>query len=163
LERLNANVMNRLLILALFCCASIFAQESNGNIFVAPGSTTGPYSATTVQAGLGGELVWKYFGFGGEISALMPTSNVARTFGVVSIDPAVHIPLRSKPQFDPYLVAGPTLFFGNQSALGGANYGAGVNWWVQPGFGLKFEFRDQVIHGNQAWGFRLGINFRTVE
>lgn len=153
--------MNRsLIILLAFPCASAFAQESAAYVFAAPGARTGPGSSATVQGGLGGELVWKYLGFGAEASYLAPQQSFSSGVGVFSIDPAVHIPWHGSSRIDPYFLGGYTLLF-RAGTFSGANYGGGVNWWFRPNYGLKVEFRDQVIRGIHYFGFRFGVNFHT--
>lgn len=140
-------------------CAGALAQETAGYVFAAPGSTSSPGTAT-IQGGAGGELVWKYLGFGGELSYLAPQRSFSDGFGVFSLDPAIHVPVPRHTTIDPYFLGGWTLFFRNHTA-NGANYGGGVNWWFNNNFGLKLELRSHAVQGTQYWGFRFGLNFHT--
>jgi hypothetical protein len=154
-------VSRRLIILLLLLSKSAFAQEGTGYVFVGPGASTAEHGSATLQAGLGGELVWRYAGLTGELSYLAPQQTLSNAAGVFSVGPSVHIPWRGKRSIDPYILGGYTLFFYGQGARGGGNYGGGVNWWFNRDVGLKLEFRDQVAHGIQYWGFRFGLTFHS--
>lgn len=151
------SVIKRIIFVALLTAAAALAQETAGYVFAAPGSASG---TGTIQGGVGGELVWRYFGFGGDVSYLAPQRSFSDGFGVLSLDPAIHFPTHGHSSLDPYFLGGYTLFFRGGVANGG-NYGGGVNWWFHRDFGLKLELRDQVVQGTHYWGFRVGLNFHT--
>jgi hypothetical protein len=156
---MSLGMTHRIILITLLAAAGAFAQESAGYIFAAPGRTSAP-STATIQGGAGGELVWRYFGLGGDVSWLAPQRSFSDGFGALSIDPAIHIPTHGHASIDPYFLGGYTLFFRSGTASGG-NYGGGVNWWFNHDFGLKLELRDQVVHSTHYWGFRVGLNFHV--
>jgi len=148
-------MLNRTIILFLLSCGGALAQQNAGFVYVAPGHVSG---GATVQGGAGGELVWRFFGIGGDVGYLAPQKSFSDGLGVLSLDPAIHFAHHSDSAIDPYFLGGYTLMFRNGVKSGG-NYGAGVNWWFKPDFGLKVELRDQVVDSSHFWGVRFGLNF----
>jgi len=149
------SMLNRTIILLIVVCAGAAAQEDAGFIYVAPGHAPG---GATIQGGAGGELVWRFFGFGGDIGYLAPQQSFSSGLGVLSLDPAIHFARHSDSAIDPYFLGGYTLMFRNGVRSGG-NYGMGINWWFKRDFGLKVEMRDQVVPSTHFWGVRFGLDF----
>src|SRR5579884_1124449 len=100
-------MITRLALLTVLLGSAAAAQETAGYVFAAPGSGAG---TATIQGGVGGELVWKYFGFGGDVSYLAPQRSFSSGFGVLSLDPAIHFPTHGHSSLDPYFLGGYTLF-----------------------------------------------------
>jgi len=149
--------MNRIIILFLLISASAMAQEGIGYLFGGAGRGG---SGAIVQGGVGGEMVWRWIGFGSEVSYLAPQSSFSSGLGVVSVDPSIHFKRHEDARIDPYITGGYTAFIRN-GVRSGANYGAGVNWWLGRDVGVRFEIRDQVLQQTHYWDFRVGVNFHV--
>lgn len=148
--------MNRIIILFLLLSAGAMAQEGGGYVFAAPGRDGG----ATIEGGVGGDMVWRWIGFGGDIDYLAPQSSFSSGVGVVSVGPSLHFRRHEDSPIDPFVTGGYTAFFRNGVHSGG-NYGAGVNWWLRPDVGLRVELRDQVVESTHYWGVRFGVDFHV--
>src|SRR5581483_660523 len=94
-------MLNRTIILFLLSCGGALAQQNAGFVYVAPGHVSG---GATVQGGAGGELVWRFFGIGGDVGYLAPQKSFSDGLGVLSLDPAIHFAHHSDSAIDPYFL-----------------------------------------------------------
>ena len=153
-------------VLACFSPAALPQRPQFYWLGEAGGATAG--GQTSFRAGLSGGAevaIAKGFGAGAEIGFIAPHQGKFQdtVMGLASANGFYHIRHR-KPVFDPFVTAGWSGLFrdGNANFF---NYGAGLNYWVVPGVGLRAEFRDRV-HSNgtdlHLWGFRLGVTFTRL-
>ena len=130
--------------------------------FGAIGGTSGG-SIATLHVGGGGEgLVYKGLGLGAEVGYLFPFENLGDGIGILSTDVSYHfVKPRANRKLVPFVTGGFSLAF-RSGASGGGNFGGGVQYWLRPRLGLRFEFRDQVFSSDFAhlYGFRVGLSFR---
>lgn len=130
--------------------------------FGAVGGTSGG-SVATLHVGGGGEgLVYKGLGLGAEVGYLSPFEDLADGIGILSTNVSYHfVKPRSNQKLIPFVTGGFSLAFRN-GASGGGNFGGGVQYWVRPRLGLRFEFRDHIFSSDTAhlYGFRVGLSFR---
>jgi hypothetical protein len=142
---------------------------ANGYVNVGGGWTTGglffpsPKSGTAFTEGAaGGEVVIaQTVGLGGELGIVKRHSS----FGFVSLDASFHL-LRhaATGKVDPFITGGYTKTYNGFSGANGANFGAGLNYWLRHRFGVRAEFRDMVftagVPTTNFWTIRGGIVFR---
>jgi hypothetical protein len=161
------------IVVLLASCIVASAQQSGSYVYAVTGPVVVPRSAFTrwdgtfIHAGGGGEArLTNRFGLGGELGVLKPVTNqYAITTGLASVTPAYHFIARgSNRTIDPFVNGGFSVLFG--SGAGAAiHYGGGLNCWVRPRLGLRFEFRHhlwspeagEAVH---LIGFRVGVTFR---
>jgi hypothetical protein len=161
------------IVVLLASCIVASAQQSGSYVYAVTGPVVVPRSAFTrwdgtfIHAGGGGEArLTNRFGLGGELGVLKPVTNqYAITTGLASVTPAYHFIARgSNRTIDPFVNGGFSVLFG--SGAGAAiHYGGGLNYWVRPRLGLRFEFRHhlwspeagEAVH---LIGFRVGVTFR---
>jgi|HubBroStandDraft_6_1064221.scaffolds.fasta_scaffold13402_4 hypothetical protein len=142
---------------------------ANGYVNVGGGWTTGglffpsPNSgAAFTEGAAGGEVVIaQTVGLGGELGIVKRHSS----FGFVSLDASFHL-LRhaATGKVDPFITGGYTKTYNGFSGANGANFGAGLNYWLRHRFGVRAEFRDMVftagVPTTNFWTIRGGIVFR---
>jgi hypothetical protein len=76
----------------------------------------------------------------------------------VSIDANAHflIPLRSAPEFTPYVLGGLGVLIGGSDAAAGLNLGGGARWQIGRDWGLRPELKFLIGDGTTT-RFTLGI------
>jgi hypothetical protein len=151
----------RILVLMVSLGAVAAAQTSNGYVYVAPGGLTSyGHTAATLQFGFGGEgVIGKGIGAGAEIGAVGPTSSLADSLGVLSVNGYYHGIHGKDIRLDPFFTGGYTLMF-RAGTMNLGNFGGGSNYWFSRHFGVRAEFRDQLNSYANFWGFRFGLSFR---
>jgi hypothetical protein len=115
----------------------------------------------TLHVGGGGEgLVYKGLGLGAEIGYLSPLGNFGEGIGILSTNVGYHF-VKPNHKLVPFVTGGFSLAFKNGSS-GGGNFGGGVQYWLRPHVGLRFEFRDHVFASDtpHLYGVRVGLSFR---
>ena len=148
------------LLFAILAPCAAQAQRSLGYAFAGFGNETG-YSAY-FHPGIGGDWVSsRGFGLGGEVGTVLGRRRGAPKLVLLSGNGSYHVALENTI-FDPFATAGVTV----ATAGGGAdllwNWGGGVNWWLRPRFGPRFEFRNHMwpAASRHLVEFRVGIAFR---
>ena len=130
--------------------------------FGAVGGTSGG-SVATLHVGGGGEgLVYKGLGLGAEVGYVSPFRDLGDGLGLLSTNVSYHfVKPASNQKLVPFVTCGFSLAFRN-GASGGGNFGGGVQYWMRPHVGLRFEFRDHVFSSDSPhlYGFRVGVSFR---
>ncbi|MFY9611688.1 MAG: hypothetical protein WAU45_24130 [Blastocatellia bacterium] len=161
--------MRRLVMVVSFFVlgqAAAFGQTTSeprawGYGFGAVGGTSS--SVATLHVGGGGEgLVYKSLGLGAEVGYLSPFEDLGDGIGILSTNVAYHfVRPRSNQKLVPFVTGGFSLAF-RSGASGGGNFGGGVQYWVRPRLGLRFEFRDHIFSSDtpHLYGFRVGLSFR---
>jgi hypothetical protein len=123
------------------------------------GTSEGP--AALLHVGGGGEgLVYKGLGLGAEIGYLSPFQDLGEGIGILSTNVGYHF-VKPNHKLVPFITGGFSLAF-KHGASGGGNFGGGVQYWMRPHLGLRFEFRDHVFSSDNPhlYGFRVGLSFR---
>lgn len=157
------------MILSFFVLAHVaaFGQSTGeprawGYGFGGVGGTSGN-SVATLHVGGGGEaLVYKGLGLGAEVGYVAPFEAVGDGIGIFSTNVSYHfVKPQSNRKLVPFVTGGFSLAFRNR-ASGGGNFGGGVQYWVRPRLGLRFEFRDHIFSSDtpHLYGFRVGLSFR---
>lgn len=162
--------MRRLVMVVSFLVlgqAAAFGQTASdargwGYGFGGVGGASGG-SAATLHVGGGGEgLVYKGLGMGAEVGYLSAFENLGDGLGILSTNISYHfVKPASNQKLVPFVTGGFSLAFRNGTS-GGGNFGGGVQYWVRPHLGLRFEFRDHVFSSDtpHLYGFRVGLSFR---
>lgn len=162
--------MRRLVMVVSFFVlgqAAAFGQTMSeprawGYGFGGVGGTSGG-SVATLHVGGGGEgLVYKGLGLGAEVGYLSPFEDLSDGIGILSTNVSYHfVKPKSNQKLVPFVTGGFSLAFRN-GASGGGNFGGGVQYWVRPRLGLRFEFRDHIFSSDTThlYGFRVGLSFR---
>lgn len=125
------------------------------------GGTSGGSTVGTFHVGGGGEfLVHKGLGLGAEIGYLSPFGDPGEGIGILSTNVGYHF-VRPNHKLVPFVTGGFSLAFKHGSS-GGGNFGGGVQYWMKPHVGLRFEFRDHIFSSDSPhiYGVRVGISFR---
>ena len=143
----------------------VMGQTSNeprgwGYGFGAAGGTSGGSEATLHVGGGGEGLVYKGLGLGAEIGYLSPFQQFGDGIGILSTNVGYHF-VKPNRKLVPFVSGGFSLAFRNGSS-GGGNFGGGVQYWMKPHLGLRFEFRDHIFSSDtpHLYGFRVGLSFR---
>jgi hypothetical protein len=150
------------------CCLSpvtLNAQYTRTyGLFGAGGSATHSTHERSYFAGGGLERLLNHgIGIGGEVSAILPASDVSgRTIGLASLDGYYHLQRKSK--LVPYASAGFSLLF-RDYVRNGANYGLGTVYWFEDNMGLVIDARDHIgslpnAQRTHFWGFRVGLTWK---
>jgi hypothetical protein len=120
-------------------------------------------SVAALHVGVGGEgLVYKGLGVGAEVVYAGPLERFGAGFGILSTDVSYHFAGRSlKKRLVPFVTGGYSMGF-RSGVVGGGNIGGGVQYWVRPRLGLRFEFRDHIFSSDSPhfYAFRFGVSFR---
>ena len=120
-------------------------------------------SVATLHVGGGGEgLVYKGLGLGAEVGYVSPFEDPGDGIGILSTNVSYHfVKPKSNQKLVPFVTGGFSLAFRN-SSIGGGNFGGGVQYWVRPRLGLRFEFRDHIFSSDtpHLYSFRVGLTFR---
>jgi hypothetical protein len=138
-------------------------------VFVGPGGVTGARTTPKrLHAGGGCEVVTPTgLGGGAEFGYLaraFPDSDWGDSgIGLLSFNGSYHIRGWGTGRAGPFVSAGysttvfPWIGFGTSLA----NYGAGADYWVREGLGLRFELRDHYKPGHERhlWGARVGVTW----
>jgi hypothetical protein len=130
--------------------------------FGAVGGTSGGSTATLHVGGGGEGLIYKGLGLGAEVGYLTPFRDLGNGIGILSTNVSYHfVRPGSNQKLVPFATGGFSLAF-RRGASGGGNFGGGVQYWVRPHLGLRFEFRDHVFSSDTPhfYGFRVGLSFR---
>jgi hypothetical protein len=128
--------------------------------FGAVGGASGGSDATLHVGGGGEGLVYKGLGLGAEIGYLSPFQGLGDGIGILSTNVGYHF-VKPNRKLAPFVTGGFSLAFRN-GASGGGNFGGGIQYWMRPHLGLRFEFRDHVFSSDSPhlYGFRVGLSFR---
>jgi len=153
-------------MIAVLGAVALQAQvpKGQGYVYQAVGSTSYNRWATVLGAtGGGGEGVfWKGLGAGADIGAFYPYRAAGNVIGLGSVSATYHFNAgRQDTKWDPFVVAGYSLFF-RSGTLNGAHWGGGVGYWFSRHVGARIEFRDQrsVPEGFGFPTVRFGLSFR---
>jgi len=125
------------------------------------GGTSGGSTVGTLHVGGGGEgLVHNGLALGAEIGYLSPLGDVRDGIGILSTNVGYHF-VKPNRKLVPFVTGGFSLAFRNGSS-GGGNFGGGVQYWMRPHVGLRFEFRDHIFSSDtpHLFGVRVGLSFR---
>lgn len=147
--------------------ASTYAQTATdprawGYGFGAVGGTSGNTVATLHLGGGGEGLVYKGLGLGAEVGFVSPFRDLGNRVGILSTNVSYHfVKPASDQKLVPFVTGGFSLAF-RGGASGGGNFGGGVQYWIRPHVGMRFEFRDHVFSSDSPhlYGFRVGVSFR---
>jgi len=159
-------MLARVVLILVAFGGALFAQDSSGYVFFAPGGiTAGGHTAMTLHFGGGGEgILGKGIGLGLELGALGPRSDLSESIGVFSPNGYFHFSRSRGQKSDPFVTAGYTLFFRHGTA-NLWNFGGGANYWFSEKIGLRVEMRDHVWSARYGtahyWGVRAGLSFRS--
>jgi hypothetical protein len=153
------------ILLPLLLVGAAGAQDTRGNFFVGPGSTSqSGVGQRSYEVGGGVErLLDRGISAGAELEGVVQATGRAKnSVGILSLNPYYHFLKDSK--LDPYATFGYSLLFRDYTA-NLYNYGGGVNYWFSDKLGLKLELRDHVwrhkgIDSTHIWGVRIGVTFR---
>jgi Outer membrane protein beta-barrel domain len=146
--------------------ASVKPVSGLGYGFVGAGAASGEGESTgTWHFGGGGEAVFgDAVGVGAEIGYLSAFESGSEGIGVFSLNGSYHF--GSGPhsrKLRPFVTGGYTLGFRDGYA-NLFNVGGGVQYWLKPKVGLRFEVRDHIWSNGgdtiQFWGVRVGVTFR---
>jgi hypothetical protein len=171
-----SSIRNTVTVLTLtFVCLSVTARgqppdtpprapaphHGQGYLFLAPGAYVGYSDAlATMHFGGGGEaLLYRGLAAGAEAGGIWALRG-SNLLGVLSVDGSYHLS-RSR-RISPFLTCGYSLLWGD-GHRNLINFGAGVNWWLGSGKGIRLEFRDHVYadgSNRQIVEFRIGFAFR---
>jgi hypothetical protein len=146
--------------------------QAQGYVFVGPIAATyagpAPNWGHQINTGAGADVLF-YRGMGAGFEAGYARSgNSYQAVGIGSFDFCYHYINRKHPKrVEPFVVAGPSVFFGNGGHSTGFNAGGGINVWLVKHVALRFEIRDHVgINALEFPGrtgfvaFRAGVTFR---
>ena len=144
------------LIAAGKCIAQVRGDNYHGHgyAYVAPAGFTA-----------GGEaMLYKGLAAGADIGWQGPTESFRNGFGLASLNGAYHfLSSQNERRFVPFVTAGYTRSFANQSGANLANYGAGFQYWFKERWAFRVEGRDHINTSGlvaHAWQIRLAIVFR---
>ncbi len=167
--------LRNLVMLGLFClipAGECVAQvrgddyHGHGYVYVAPGGlTAGGSTLAAIGLGAGGEaMLYKGLAAGADVGWQGPTQSFRNGFGLASFNGAYHfVSSQHERRLVPFVTAGYTRSFGNQSGANLANYGAGVQYWFKENWAFRVEGRDHINTTGpvaHAWQIRLAIVFR---
>jgi hypothetical protein len=108
--------------------------HGHGYVYVAPGGfAAGGNAVTAIGLGAGGEaMLYKGLAAGADIGWQGPTEGFRNGVGLASFNGAYHlVSSRHERRFVPFLTAGCTRSFANESGANLANYGAGFQYWFK--------------------------------
>ena len=156
------------LALAGNCAAQVRGDNYRGHgyVYVAPGGlTAGGNTAKAIGLGAGGEaILYKGLAAGADLGWQGPTQSFRNGFGLASFNGAYHfVSSQHERRFVPFVTAGYTRSFGNQSGANLANYGAGFQYWFKERWAFRVEGRDHINTSGpvgHAWQVRIAIVFR---
>ena len=151
---------------------SNISAQGRGYFFVGPIAATyagpAPNWGHQINTGAGAEVLF-YRGLGvGFEAGYARSGNVYQSVGIGSFDVCYHYINRKHPRrVEPFVAAGPSVFFGNGGNPGGFNVGGGINVWLAKHLALRFEVRDHLgisaleFPGRTGFvAFRAGVTFR---
>jgi len=150
------------------CTAQVRGDDYHGHgyVYVAPGGlSAGGNTIKSLALGGGGEaMLYKGLAVGADLGYQTPTQSFLNGFGLASINGAYHfVSSHNERKFVPFVTAGYTRSFGNQSGANLANYGAGFQYWFKERWAFRVEGRDHLNTSGpaaHAWQIRLAIVFR---
>jgi len=159
-----------LLIAAGQCTAQVHGDNYHGHGYacVAPaGFTAGGNTLTAIALGAGGEaMLYKGLAAGAEVGWQGPTASFRNGVGLASFNGAYHfVSSQHERRFVPFLTAGYTRSFANQSGANLVNYGAGFQYWFKENWALRVEGRYHINTSGpvaHAWQVRFAIVFRQL-
>jgi hypothetical protein len=130
-------------------------------LFVAPGGIPG--GTTTVHGGGGFEVVMP-IGLGGgvELGYVGPfPDGFDYGIGLVSVNGSYRIRGWGSSRAVPFVTAGYSTSVFRASGARLANGGAGLEYWMREGLGLRFELRDHFRPDGKGhlWGLRDGFTW----
>lgn len=172
---------NWMLLGLLLLPATLFAADDKNPIhgeayfFVGPIVAT-PYTGAGglhINTGAGGDVLsYKGLGIGAE-AGYARRGNSYQATGTASLDFSYHyLGRKPKNRFEPFVVGGPSVYFGNGGQVTGYNLGGGVNCWMQKHLAIRLELRDyghtqgDLVGGvgfpqvNSFVGFHFGVTLR---
>lgn len=158
------NNIYRTLLLAGCMAASGWGQvpKSQAYVFQGFGTSLFDYDAAMAHTGVGGEGVFfKGLGAGADIGAAYPLRYPQGVVGQLNVSGYYHFTAgRKDTKWDPFVVAGYTMFF-RSGVAHAAHYGGGVTYWMKERVGLRAEFRNHQLRydGAHFGEFRIGVSF----
>jgi len=109
-------------------------------------------------------MLYKGLAAGADVGWQGPTQSFRNGFGLASFNGAYHfVSSQHERRLVPFVTAGYTRSFGNQSGANLANYGGGVQYWFKENWAFRIEGRDHINTSGpvaHAWQIRLAIVFR---
>lgn len=152
----------RSVCLVILCPVLLSAQVTSGpqgyGYAVAPAA---PGREEVVHFAAGFEVpVYKGLGAGGELGYLVYAGELSEGIGVLSPNASYNFMGSTPRKVVPFVTGGYSLFF-RSGIANGFNFGGGINYWMRKRFGMRFEFRDQVLEREHYYTFRTGIVFRS--
>ncbi len=165
----NLGILGLLFLLpAGKCTAQVRGDEYHGHgyAYVAPGGfTAGGSTNAALGLGVGGEaMLYKGLAAGADIGWQGPTQSFRNGIGLASFNGAYHfVSSQNERRLVPFVTAGYTRSFANQSGANLANYGAGIQYWFKENWAFRFEARDHINTSGPAahvWQVRLAVVFR---
>ena len=165
----NLAILGLLFLTAAGKCAAQVQGESyhgHGYAYVAPGGLTARGNTLkAIALGVGGEaMLYKGLAAGADIGWQGPTESFRNGFGLASFNGAYHfVSSQHERRFVPFVTAGYTRSFANQSGANLANYGVGFQYWFKERWAFRVEGRDHINTTGpvaHAWQVRFAIVFR---
>jgi hypothetical protein len=109
-------------------------------------------------------MLYKGLAAGADIGWQGPTQSFRNGVGLASFNGAYHfVSSQRERRLVPFVTAGYTRAFANQSGANLANYGAGFQYWFKENWAFRVEGRDHINTNGpaaHAWQIRLAIVFR---
>ena len=154
--------MKVVLAVAFISLPMVAQTGGSAHAFYAP---TALHNFRSTNAGhtLGGgydHVFWRGVGVAGDVGWLWTGDRFSSGVGIGSLNGSYHFASRQK--LDPFATAGYGFLF-RSGTVNMANFGGGVNWWLQDNLGLRFEVRDHSDFRSRSQhfiSFRLGLSFR---
>lgn len=163
MKSMRGIVMLAVLATVLVAGSASAQVTPTGYVFGAPGQARGGGESLTMLhfGGGGGVRTAAGLGADAEIGFLGPKASFSDGVGVFDANGTYYVQGRSRAV--PFVTGGYSLIFRNGHS-NGWNIGGGVEYFVRPRFGLRFEVRDQIHSEGSVTlhfvGFRGGISFR---
>ncbi len=150
------------------CAAQVRGDDYHGHgyIYVAPGGfTAGGNTLGAIGLGAGAEaMLYKGLAVGADVGWQGPRRDFRNCVGLASFNGAYHfVSSQQERKFVPFVTAGYTRSFGNQSGANLVNYGAGFQYWFKEKWAFRVEGRDHINTSGPVghiWEARIGIVFR---
>jgi hypothetical protein len=135
-------------------------SQLQGLVFGGFGSRTCPGcdGVSILHLGGGGEVdLWPRVAIAGEIGFIAPAQEPGEGRGIISANALFRF--GSAPErFRPFLTGGCSFF------VDAINVGGGIDWWLSPRIGMRYEVRDHIPIGLDAIAHyvdaRVGLVFR---
>jgi hypothetical protein len=143
-----------------FALSQIWADEklyNYGTVFGGGGAVS---SFLVGHFGAGGGVVYKSgFGLNAEGGYMVAFGNYAEGVLLADINANYHfLNATSSKQLIPFLTGGYSWFCPDGHKF---NFGGGIDYWVKPKTGIRFEFRDHPLGESNVFGVRAAFIFRN--